>query len=57
MRAIALITGHAGGDASHLYQDAGLIGQIYAAPYVMLEPRPAFVAEDESGVAGYIVGA
>ncbi|MGA0604016.1 GNAT family N-acetyltransferase [Caulobacter sp. KR2-114] len=54
---IALKTGEAGDDATHLYRDPRLVGHIYAAPYGELEPRSAFVAEDDQGVAGYIVGA
>ncbi len=54
---IALKTGEAGGDATDLYEDAELVGHIYAAPYGVLSPQTAFVAEDEDGVAGYIVGA
>ena len=55
--AIALATGLSGEDASHLYQDPRRVGHIYAAPYALLSPECAFVAEDEGGVAGYIVGA
>jgi ribosomal protein S18 acetylase RimI-like enzyme len=55
--AVALATGDAGGDAARLYRDPKLVGHIYAAPYAILEPRTAFVAEDEKGVAGYILGA
>ena len=36
---ISLATGLAGGDASHLYEDAKLMGHIYAAPYAVLEPQ------------------
>lgn len=54
---IALKTGDGGADATHLYTDPKLIGHIYAAPYAVLEPQSAFVAEDADGVAGYIVGA
>ena len=54
---IALLTGDNGGDASPLHADPRLIGHIYAAPYAVLSPQTAFVAEDEHGVAGYIVGA
>jgi len=53
---IALKTGDSGQDASALHDDPKLIGHIYAAPYALLEPARAFVAEDEAGVAGYIVG-
>jgi GNAT superfamily N-acetyltransferase len=54
---ISLATGLAGGDASHLYEDARLMGHIYAAPYAVLEPQLALVVEDGEGVAGYVVGA
>ena len=54
---IALLTGASGQDASHLYTDGMLVGHIWAAPYALLEPGSAFVAIDDEGVAGYIVGA
>lgn len=53
---ICLSTGAAGQDATALHNDGRLIGHIYAAPYGVLEPAQAIVAEDEAGVAGYIVG-
>lgn len=55
--AIALRTGDAGGDASSLHEDGDLVGHIYAAPYAVLEPDLAIVAEDAVGVGGYVVGA
>jgi ribosomal protein S18 acetylase RimI-like enzyme len=54
--AISLATGHEGGDASHLYRDRKLIGHIYSAPYALLEPQLALVAEDDEGIAGFAVG-
>jgi len=54
---ICLKTGDNGADATALYEDPRIIGEIYAAPYATLEPGYAFVAEDEGGVAGYILGA
>lgn len=54
---ICLKTGDSGADGTHLYSDPRVIGEIYAAPYGVLEPGLAFVAEDDQGVAGYIVGA
>jgi len=54
---IALITGDSGADASALYEDPLLVGQVYAAPYAALTPGCAYVAADEEGVAGYILGA
>lgn len=53
---ICLATGAAGQDASALHNDSKLVGHIYVAPYVVLEPEQALVAEDELGVAGYLVG-
>jgi GNAT superfamily N-acetyltransferase len=54
--AISLATGHQGGDASHLHKDRKLIGHIYSAPYALLQPGLALVAEDDEGVAGIAVG-
>ncbi len=54
--AISLATGLAGEDASHLYDDPKLIGEIYSAPYANLEPDLVLVAADDEGVAGYVLG-
>jgi ribosomal protein S18 acetylase RimI-like enzyme len=54
---ICLLTGDGGEDASPLYEDPRLLGEIFAAPYAILEPALAFVAEDEQGVSGYVLGA
>jgi ribosomal protein S18 acetylase RimI-like enzyme len=53
---VCLRTGRDGDDATPLYRDHRLIGHLHAAPYAVLEPSLAFVAEDASGVGGYIVG-
>jgi ribosomal protein S18 acetylase RimI-like enzyme len=53
---ICLKTGDAGQDASHLYRDPRIIGQVYAAPYGVLEPENCWVAEDAQGVGAYIIG-
>ncbi|MBX3483321.1 GNAT family N-acetyltransferase [Phenylobacterium sp.] len=53
---ICLKTGDNGADGTHLYEDHRIIGEIFAAPYALLEPQHAFVAEDDEGVAGYILG-
>jgi hypothetical protein len=55
--AISLATGHKGGDASHLYEDAELMGHIYSAPYALIEPDLVLVVEDGDVVAGFAVGA
>lgn len=54
--AICLATGDAGQDATHLYRDPKLLGHVYAAPYGVLAPDCCFVAEDEEGVCGYVLG-
>lgn len=54
---ICLRTADNGADGSHLYADPKLVGEIFAAPYGALQPDCAFVAEDDQGVAGYILGA
>jgi GNAT superfamily N-acetyltransferase len=53
---ISLATAFAGHDASHLYADHKLMGQIYSAPYAHLEPQLVLVVEDRDGVAGFAVG-
>jgi len=55
--AISLATGHHGADASHLYDDPKMMGHIYSAPYLRLAPDLCFVAVDDLGVAGFVVGA
>jgi len=55
--AVSLATGHLGADASHLYDDLKMMGHIYSAPYLKLAPDLCFVAVDELGAAGFIVGA
>jgi ribosomal protein S18 acetylase RimI-like enzyme len=54
---ICLLTADRGQDATPLFHDPQLPGNIFAAPYGMFEPSLTFVAEDAAGVAGYIVGA
>ncbi|MDC0435340.1 GNAT family N-acetyltransferase [bacterium] len=53
---VSLETGHLGGDASHLYADPKMMGHIYSAPYLQLEPDLAFVIEQDNQVAGFCVG-
>ena len=54
---ICLLTGDDGRDATSLYRDPRLPGHFFAAPYGLFEPELAFVAEDTTGVGGYILGA
>ncbi|MGH3741104.1 MAG: GNAT family N-acetyltransferase [Micromonosporaceae bacterium] len=53
---ICLQTGDSGQDASHLYQDADLLGHVYVGPYLALQPELAYVLVDAEGVAGYVLG-
>lgn len=50
-------TGDGGKDATSMLSDPRMMGDVFAAPYALFEPLLAFVAEDEAGVDGYIVGA
>ncbi len=54
---ICLRTGDLGGDATGLYDDDDLLGDVYAGPYLLLEPELALVLTDDEGVAGYTLGA
>lgn len=54
--AIALATGDAGGDAGALYDDKRLIGHVYVGPYTALEATLVLVAEDDTGIGGYVLG-
>ncbi|CAL9605004.1 Putative acetyltransferase OgpAT [Streptomyces sp. enrichment culture] len=54
---ICIRTAHNGRDSRPLYADPGLLPQIFATPYVHLEPELAFVLDDGTGRAvGYILG-
>jgi GNAT superfamily N-acetyltransferase len=54
---ICVRTGDAGGDARGQYSSDTLIGDIFAAPYVTLEPEHAHVLDDGTGATvGYILG-
>ena len=55
---ICLRTGAAGHDATDLVADRRLFGEIYAAPYAVLEPERGLVVDDDDGRAvGYALGA
>jgi GNAT superfamily N-acetyltransferase len=54
---ICLLTADSGQDGTSLFYDPQLPGQIFAAPYGVLQPEFAFIAEDGQGAGGYIVGA
>ena len=54
--AITLATGDSGSDASRFYADKKMMGHIYSAPYLLMAGGFCFVAEDQYGVCGYVVG-
>jgi ribosomal protein S18 acetylase RimI-like enzyme len=54
---ICLLTGDAGEDASGLYVDPDLLGEVWVGPYLALEPDLAFVGDDGGGAVGYVLGA
>lgn len=54
---ICLRTGRDGGDATDLYASPTLVGDLFVAPYAVLEPQHAFVVDDGARVQGYCVGA
>lgn len=56
MYRICLLTGAAGGDATHLYRNPDLLAHVYAGPYPVADPGLTFVVVDDEGVAGYVVG-
>ena len=47
---ICVRTGNNGDDARPLYRNHQLLGEIWAGPYLELQPDLAFVAEDDAGV-------
>lgn len=48
-------TGDAGQDASGVVRDRSLLGQFFAAPYLVRDPDWCWIAADTEGVAGYLV--
>lgn len=54
---VCVRTADAGGDARGKYSSDMLVGDIFAAPYVTLEPEHAHVLDDGTGKAvGYVLG-
>ena len=55
---ICLRTGNDGSDATDLFDDPELPGDVWAGAYLAFEPSLAFVLEGElGGVSGYVLGA
>lgn len=53
---ICLRTGDAGEDATHLYSDPRLLGEIYVGPYVVLDSGLGFTVEVDGRLGGYVLG-
>ena len=53
---ICLLTGDSGADATALYEDPRLLGEVYVGPYLRFADALALVGVDGSGVAGYVLG-
>ncbi|AXI76935.1 GNAT family N-acetyltransferase [Peterkaempfera bronchialis] len=49
-------TAAAGADATGHYRDPDLMGDIFAGPYLQLEPELAFVLDDGTQAVGYVLG-
>ena len=54
---ICLKTADSGKDATHLHNLPDLVGEIYAAPYVIHEPDFAYVLVASERAVGYVLGA
>lgn len=52
---ICLLTAARGDDATGLYSSDDLIPDLFARPYVELEPDSAFVVEADGRVGGYVI--
>jgi ribosomal protein S18 acetylase RimI-like enzyme len=53
---ICVRTADAGGDARGKYRSDDLMPDLFAGPYVFLEPRFAFVLDDAGKAVGYVIG-
>jgi len=53
---ICVRTADAGGDARGKYGSDDLMPDLFAGPYVFLEPRFAFVLDDGARAVGYVIG-
>jgi ribosomal protein S18 acetylase RimI-like enzyme len=53
---VCVRTGDSGGDASGKYSCDDILPDIYAGPYLYLEPRLAFVLVDGGQPVGYVLG-
>ena len=54
---VCLRTGDGGSDATALYKDPRLLGEVYVGPYVLLSGAIGFCAVDDDGAGGYVLAA
>lgn len=50
---VCLQTGDSGNDATSQYRNPDLLGHVFVGPYLVGDPRHAFVLADRESVAGY----
>ena len=53
---VCVRTADGGGDARGLYSDDDLMPDVFAGPYLLLEPELAFVLDDGDRAVGYVLG-
>ena len=53
---VCVRTADAGGDARGMYRSDDLMPDLFAGPYVFLEPEFAFVLDDGERAVGYVLG-
>ncbi|HEX3588959.1 MAG TPA: GNAT family N-acetyltransferase [Pseudonocardiaceae bacterium] len=53
---VCLRTAEGGQDATALFRDPELVGDVFAGPYALLEPDFAFVLDDGHRAVGYVLG-
>lgn len=53
---VCVRTASSGGDARGLYRDDDLMPDVFAGPYLLLEPELAFVLDDGDRAVGYVLG-
>jgi ribosomal protein S18 acetylase RimI-like enzyme len=53
---VCVRTADAGGDARGQYETDDLMGDLFAGPYIHLEPDLSFVLEDDGRIVGYVLG-
>lgn len=53
---VCVLTGATGGDARGLWSGDDLLPDLYARPYLAIEPEAAFVLDEGGRVGGYVLG-